>query len=341
MRPASALTCPGCQAPRVEGAECPRCGIIYARAEARAARRAEQERAAAAAAPPAPEPAPFEVDPAWLAPPPDLRSDAHPLETAGFDAADEQAVHELRLRLIVVPVALLVGYLGATGSLRFIVRLFTMLVHELGHAVTAWLCGIPAVPSLWVTSMGSERWYSLALALAGGLGALIWIGWKLRRWAWVTWGVVLLTCQLVCTVGLPMSSTLPLVIFGGDGGMLVLGTVLMGCFYVRPGSYLHVRALRWGLVPIGALSFWDGFLTWWRARTNAEEIPFGRMEGQGLSDPSRLVDEHGWQEGDLIRRYVTLGVLCLVALAVFHILHLYRGRSRLRAAVRALRHQEE
>lgn len=339
MRPASALTCPGCQAPRVEGPECPRCGIIYARAEARAARKAEQERAAAAAAPP-PEPAPFEVDPAWLVPPPDLRSDAHPLETASFDAADEQAVHELRLRLIVVPAALLLGYLGATGSLRFIVRLFTMLVHEAGHAVTAWLCGIPAVPSLWVTATGSERWYSLALLLAGGLGALTWVGWKLRRPAWVAWGGVLLTAQLFCTLLLPMASTTPLIVFGGDAGMLVLGTVLMGSFYVRPGSYLHVRGLRWGLVPMGALSFWDCFSTWWAARTNTEEIPFGRMEGVGLSDPSRLVDEHGWQEGDLIRRYVMLGVLCLVALAVFHGLHLYRGRSRLREALRARSYQD-
>ncbi|MBZ4397158.1 hypothetical protein [Myxococcus sp. AS-1-15] len=333
MRPASALTCPGCQAPRVQGAECPRCGIIYARAEARAARKAEEERAQREAAEQAP--APFEVDPAWLAPP-ELRSEVLPASTPSIDAGEEDAVHELRLRLVVVPLALLVGYLVATGSARFIVRLLTMYVHEVGHAVTAWLCGIPAIPAPWVTPTGSERWYSLAAMLAGALGFWAWRGWKLRRWDWMAWSTALLVAQAFCTLVIPLWRTEVFIVFGGDAGMLILGTLLVASFHARPGGHLHARGLRWGFVFIGALAFWDGFHTWWRARTDAEEIPFGRMEGVGLSDPSRLVEDHGWSEGDLIRRYVTLGIACLVTLAVFHGLQIWKERARLRAALRAL-----
>lgn len=323
----TAPTCPRCTAPRVPGPECPRCGVIYARAEARAARAAavRQEAPPAPAAALEPE-APLAVDPAWLAPP-DLRSDILPDETPALDADAEAAAFELKLRTWVLPVALGLGWLLATGSLRFIVRLFTMLVHETGHAATAWLCGIPAVPTLWVTLSASTRWYSFAALLAAGAGALAWRGWQRRQWGRVATGAGLLVVQAVCTLGLSFGKARALVTFGGDAGMMVLGTALMASFYVRPGSYLHEHGLRWGFVPIGAVAFWDSFSSWWRARTDVDAIPFGRIEGVGLSDASRLVDQYGWSVGDMIRRHVAVGVVCLVLLATLYAVQLYRGRS--------------
>jgi hypothetical protein len=271
------------------------------------------------------EQAPLAVDPAWLAQP-DLRSDVLAAETPALDADAEAAAFELKLRTWVLPVALGLGWLVATGSLRFVVRLFTMLVHESGHAVTAWLCGVPALPTLWVTYSASTRWYSLAALLAAGLGLLVWRGWKRRQWVPVALGAGLLAVQAVGTLGLSYDKARALITFGGDAGMMVLGTALMATFYVRPGSYLHEHGLRWGFVPIGALAYWDAFSSWWKARTNVDWIPFGRMEGVGLSDPSRLVDDYGWSVGDMIRRHVAVGVACLVFLAGLYAVQLYRAR---------------
>ena len=315
----AAPTCPGCQAPRVAGPECPRCGIIYARAEARAARLAEQARAREEPEPPA-------VDPAWLAPPPDLRPDELPAETAAWDVDAEQEALELKLRLAALPVALLVGYLLATGSARFIVRLFTMPLHELGHAVTAWLCGLPSLPTLWVTYTAGTRSYLFALALACGLGLFVWRGRKERRRAWVAWGAGLLSLQVVCTL-LPLWRAEQLVTFGGDAGMMVLGTLLATSFYVGPHNALRRQALRWGLLPLGTLALWDGFATWWAAKRDAGELPFGRMEGVGLSDASKLVEVHRWTEAALVRRYLLVGALCFGVLAVLYGFQVARARA--------------
>ncbi|HZI10480.1 MAG TPA: hypothetical protein VE153_08780, partial [Myxococcus sp.] len=302
--------------------------VIYARAEARAAR-VRREAPAPEPVPALQEEAPLTVDPAWLAAP-DLRSDVLAPETAALDADGEAAAFELKLRTWVLPVALGLGWLVATGSLRFVARLFTMLVHESGHAVTAWLCGVPALPTLWVTLSASSRWYSFAALLAAGLGVLAWRGWQRRQWGQVALGAGLLAAQAVCTLGLSYEKARALITFGGDAGMMVLGTALMASFYVRPGSYLHEHGLRWGFVPIGALSFWDAFSSWWRARTNVDWIPFGRIEGVGLSDPSRLVDDYGWPVGTMIRRHVGVGVACLVVLARLYVFHLVRARARLK-----------
>ncbi|WP_164014762.1 hypothetical protein [Pyxidicoccus trucidator] len=322
-------SCPRCQAPRGPGPECPRCGVIYAKADARAAREAATKQAAPPAEAVAPTPEePFLVDPAWLVRPGELRSDVLPQATPDWDAGADEAAYERKLHMWVIPVVLLVSYGAVEGPLGFVVRLFTMPLHELGHAVSGWLCGIVAIPTLWKT-LNLGRSYLAAALAAAGLGFWVFRAWKARRWNHVAAGGGLLFVQLVGTLFLSWPSAMVVFSFGGDAGMMLLGTALMTTMYARPGSYLHEHGLRWGFVVIGGTSFMDGFLTWWRARTDFAEIPFGQNEGVGLSDASRLVDEHGWDEGALIRRYVALGVACLVFLAVLYTVKLVQGRRRL------------
>jgi hypothetical protein len=223
-----------------------------------------------------------------------------------------------------------VSYGAAVGSTAFIVRLFTMPLHELGHAITGWLCGFVSIPTLWKT-LNLGRSYFVAAVAAAALGYWTWRSWKQRRTWQVAVGGGLLLTQFIGTLLLPERTALMLITFNGDAGMMVLGTALMATMYAPPGSYLHEHGLRWGFAVIGGISFMDGFLTWWRARKDFAEIPFGQNEGVGLSDPSRLVDDHGWAEADLIRRYVVLGVTCLVLLTVLYTVKLVQGRRRLAA----------
>ncbi|QSQ18788.1 hypothetical protein JY651_25860 [Pyxidicoccus parkwayensis] len=328
----SSPNCPRCHAPRAPGPECPRCGVIYAKADARAARDAvaKEPAAPAPAAVLAPEEPPL-IDPAWLVRPGELRSDVLPEATPDVNADAEDAAWELKLHTWVIPIVLVVSYLLTAGSLGFIVRLFTMPLHELGHAVTGWLCGYVSVPTLWVT-YNFGRSYFLAALAAGGLGFWCWWARKHQRWGQVAAAGGLLFTQLIGTLFLSEPTALMLITFNGDGGMMMMGAALMATMYARPGSYVHEHGLRWGFVVIGGTSFMDGLLTWWRARRDFAEIPFGQMEGVGLSDPSHLVDEYGWTEAGLIRRYLTVGVMCLVFLAVLYAVKLVQGRRRLRQA---------
>ncbi|HEY2749422.1 MAG TPA: hypothetical protein VGL86_32610, partial [Polyangia bacterium] len=190
-----------------------------------------------------------------------------------------------------------------------------MMVHELGHAVTAWCCSFGAFPFLWRTMIADERGPLTFLVVAAAAVALIVVGVRGQRRGLVAAGIVLVVLHLVGSM-IRARTAHALVIFGGDGGALVLGTMLMCSFFVGPDNYLRVNALRWGFLVIGAAAFTDTFATWWQARRDYDVIPFGEIEGVGLSDPSKLTDVYGWTTHAMVQRYVTLGVVCLLALAV-------------------------
>ena len=154
MDVSASSNCPRCAAPRAPLPECPRCGVIYAKADARAAR------ANKAHAPVPERAAETSVQIAEVLP-----------ESARWRGELEDAALELRLRQWALPVALAVAYLLLTTSVgHFLLRIFFgMWVHEVGHAAAAWLCGFPAFPGPWLTPVASQRSLFLALFLAAGL----------------------------------------------------------------------------------------------------------------------------------------------------------------------------
>jgi hypothetical protein len=158
------------------------------------------------------------------------------------------------------------------------------------------------------------------LLLGAGIGAAT-LGWRAERRDWLAAGGALAVTALIGAL-LPEEQARALIIFGGDAGALVLGAALMATFFAPQGSVFRRGALRWGLLVIGAAGFCDAASTWFAARRDPSEIPFGRIEGVGLSDPSVLVETHGWSERALVSRYVALASLCLLALGA---LWVWRG----------------
>jgi hypothetical protein len=75
----------------------------------------------------------------------------------------------------------------------------------------------------------------------------------------------------------------------------------------------------------------DAFRTWSGARHDTDLIPFGEIEGTGLSDPSRLTGDYGWTIQAMIQRYFWLGVACLTALAVLYAVGVMQARSAVQA----------
>ena len=114
--------------------------------------------------------------------------------------------------------------------------------------------------------------------------------WQLQRWFWVTASACALLLVLFCTLVLRSGTAQQLIVFGGDGGGLVLGTLLMLTVYAREEHPIRRDHLRWGLLVIGALAFMDVYAVW-SGPTN--RLPFGENEN-GLSDPSVLTEMYGW-----------------------------------------------
>jgi hypothetical protein len=243
-------------------------------------------------------------------------------------ANDDDAL-EARLRIWALPVALVLARsLVSFGAGRFVTRLFiAMWVHESGHAIAAWLCGYLAFPGPWLTPMSLERSPLFALLLSF---LICWLGfraWKQEQLGQAAIYITILCIHLYCWLALSPDAAKALVTFSGDGGCLVLGTLLMCAVYSPEGSVLHNGWLRWGCLAIGAGAFMDTFEQWWAARTDVDRIPFGMNEGVGLSDPSVLSDVHGWSAALIVHRYVLLGCSCLAFLGAVYLWGLLSGRS--------------
>ena len=312
----SASQCPACGAPRGAGAECPSCGAIYAKAAARVSRPAAPAGAVVHG------------------------RGAAVLDEIRLNRKLEEARLELQERTWAVPIAFAVCWLLVKTEMgHFVLRTWlSMWVHELGHAVTAWFCGFFAFPGPWATQLGESRSLLMTLLLGGALGYLGWWGHSQgNRWL-IAVAASLLPLQLLLTFGLSHKSAQALISFGGDAGCLVLGSVLVSTVYLDPEHHLRRQWLHWGFLVIGAAAVTDVFEEWWSARRDVSRIPFGEFERSGaLSDPSALVQQHGWTISQLVGRYVGLGVLCLLALAALWVWHLREARARLEAAESASR----
>jgi hypothetical protein len=242
-----------------------------------------------------------------------------------WELADSQL--EGRLRTWAIPAALLGAFLiVSTGAGHFLARVFlSMWVHELGHATTAWLCGFPAFPGPWLTPMAESRSGLFGLVVFTAIASASYWSFRTerRRLCWTL--LALLAAQLFCTLALSEARAKQLVVFMGDGGCLVLGTLLMLTVYAPEDSPLKQGWLRWGFLIIGAAAFADAFAQWWASRTDFDRIPFGMNEGVGLSDPSVLSQTFGWSTDQIVGRYVALGCICLVVLAAAYVAGRLRG----------------
>jgi len=211
---------------------------------------------------------------------------------------------EGRLRTWAIPAALAGAFLiVSTGPGHFLTRIFlSMWVHELGHATTAWLCAFPAFPGPWLTPMAESRsgpfGFLVFLAIASGA---VW-SWRTERRRSSVALAALLPVQLFCTAALSEARAKQLIVFMGDGGCMVLGTLLILSVYAPEESALKRGWLRWGFLVIGAAAFADAFAQWWASRTDFDRIPFGMNEGAGLSDPSVLSQTYSWSTDQMVHR---------------------------------------
>ena len=302
------MRCPKCQFDHpLQTTECLKCGIVFSRYQPAALQNAAHQ---------------LHPDVALAVPAPPALAD--PATTASDGLSRAAARTELTCRLLALPAALLLARLVAATPLRMAAAMLAMVLHESGHAITAWLTGRWAVPLLWVTPHGLERSWVIVLLVSAAILFAGFLAWQMERPAWLFAAAALLLLQVVA-LSFPAEA---LIVFFGDGGALVLATILMATFYAPRESRLYQSwGLRWGLLVIGALSFMHVFLLW---TGPLEDLPFGEIEGVNLSDPSLLTEMYGWSVLQMVDRYVRLGTVCLAALLALYLWGLLSAYLQLR-----------
>jgi len=232
------------------------------------------------------------------------------------DAADmvceqRRARHEFLCRLFALPGALLFGWTVA-WAMPSLAAFLHMWVHETGHAVTAWLCGFPAIPTAWITpTFPRTFWLNPLLALSAVAAG--YLAYRKERWFWVAAASVLLLLVIACHRQTEYGSQ-GLILFMGEGGAFVLSTVLMMTFYARSDSQLTRNQLRWALLILGAIAFCHVYRVWSGGFENIANI-LEDTDERGPSDMRQLMLTYGWSIYTMVHRYQALGRWCLLALA--------------------------
>jgi len=309
-------TCAWCSAPRDTGTNCPRCGANYEKAEAIRS----TGRAAAIVQPETTVEDLVFVDAAHAEEAPDEWKNVRDPEL------------ERKFCIAAIPVALILGAIFKASEFgAMLQRMFMgMPLHELGHAIAAWFCGFFAIPTLWFTPVAETRGLLTPLALAGAIGYMIYRAHGVGRMPLVFLGCALLLLQGIGTLGINPDTARAVYIFCGDGGGMILATLLMASFFFGKRTQLYKGSVRWGLVVIGAGAFNDIFGTWWRARGDDQNIPYGTSAGRP-SDSMWLIDDHGWTAQSLTNGYLLLGACCLIVLAVVYARGVWRAGKEVEA----------
>ncbi|MFT4889023.1 MAG: hypothetical protein ACJA2D_001384 [Pseudohongiellaceae bacterium] len=126
---------------------------------------------------------------------------------------------------------------------------FVMPVHELGRVTVAWFCGLNAIPSVWKTISPNDRGSVASILVFVGILALANYGRRKVKSSWVFLAAALLVLQGYGTFMFSEQDAKMYCVFGGDGGGMVLATLLMISFNFGKQTQLYKDGLRWGLFP--------------------------------------------------------------------------------------------
>jgi len=290
-------TCAWCEAPKQTGPVCPSCGADYAKAAAiKAHGKASFEEPAASPAFSEPESSPEEHE------------QLIPVQDPAF---------EKKACLLALPGMLSFAlFVQITGFLSGMQRIFfAMPIHELGHAVSGWLCGFNSIPTLWKTITPENRGYLSSLLVLVLLGWLARYGLKRKQPLWLAFVCLVLIVQGYGTFMISLGKADMVITMGGDAMGMILATLLMMTFYVGKDTQIYKGALRWGFLGIGAAAFINMFAPWWNKDISA--IGYGTTGGIP-TDSWKMINIHLWEWDALFTVHITLGLLCLTALGIIY-----------------------
>lgn len=243
---------------------------------------------------------------------------------AEFDEPEPPALLSFdnwKVNTFVPPLLLGFAWLVTQSPFKFFLQGFHIWIHELGHAVPAWLSGKKALPlPIGFTLIEPDYSAFVHWGLLLLFGVLFVAGIKERKiWAVIA-AVALAGLQHVMTWRMPdYRQEFWYGAFGGLGGEFIISTLFMMAFYVRLPEKFRWEWCRYLFFFMGATTLLSTWTLWIDVYRGIQEIPFGSMiagEDDPNGDMNGLLNEYGWSKFKIRRTYYLLGQTCWIVLGL-------------------------
>jgi len=234
----------------------------------------------------------------------------------------------LVVNAVALPLAFVVALLFNLTSAKVLLYPFQIVIHELGHALTAWLSGRIAVP----LPMGITFWGPPNLVVSLFVTALLAtygvLAWRERRLFAVGTALALFMLQFCLSWLIPRSASEMWITFGGIGGELLISAFVIVAFYYPAPDRVRWDFWRFVLLPPAASALVMQALLWEKAVTDSSVIPMGSAlsaSRDGSGDLEKLVQLYGWTIERIVESYRLLAFVCLVVIALHYLTFLARS----------------
>ena len=209
----------------------------------------------------------------------------------------------------------------------------TIWIHELGHAVAAWLCGYRALPlPFGWTSISNERSLFVYCGILTLLALLLRSGLQeKRRWPIALAGIFAVL-QFYMTWIISEHTTFLLFSFGGIAGEFILSTLLIVSFFFPLPDYWRWDFYRYPAVLAAGFTFIGSSLRWHHIEKGLEAIPWGTLfggAGDSGGDMNQLSEVYGWADQRIIDTYNSIGNLCAIAILSVYLYVFLKNRNHL------------
>jgi len=197
-----------------------------------------------------------------------------------------------------VPLAFFTGWLLSLTKLGFIVHIFGIVLHEVGHSLVSWLAGRLSFPAFIAGLAFSSRTYSLVFSVIVAC-AVIWLCWQAYRIKSLFLGAccAVLVSGFVYLQFFAGGRWVEWMLFAGDGLEIVFAALLVAAYYAKGPRGWRWDWIRYPLMVGSAWVLMENLKFW----THAVENPVINIYGSDIMasnvaqhDIPRLIRGFGW-----------------------------------------------
>lgn len=295
--------CPKCGYQSLSQTECLKCGIVFDRYNNLGIQRVQR------------------LDTESTSDALNVEADVHPI------------FNHFKVNVASLPVGFVVAFLlQKIWVFHYLSILFCIIpLHEMGHAVTAWMLGrfaIPLgaiVPTAGMTIIGYEKHVWVHLVYFSFFGFLAYKAWKHKLPFLIGTAAFFIFGSMYLQSKFPDSMTMQWFSFGGIAGEFILSAILILSFYHPSFKKIRWDFIRYPFFMMGCMAFVNACESWFLIKNKLATMPFGSAisaDGSGDSngDLNKLI-ANGWSEDLIIERYLTIGK---IAFTIILIQYIYR-----------------